>query len=109
MHLNRCLLLAGSLTALALILPGCVNRANTRLPSLGWNDANYERRSYEYHDPLPDREGGRGVERPRGYEIPRNETRRAIERKMNASATSPDGQDFGTPEPVGRYSDTVQQ
>lgn len=62
-----------------LLLGGCISSQNTRMPTLAYGDPKAERRSYDYHDPLPDRDSGPLVERPRGAERQRSEPRRTME------------------------------
>ena len=62
----------------AALMAGCISPQNTRLPTLRPSSA--ERESYVYHDPLPDREAGPAIDRPRGFERQRSEPRRTLER-----------------------------
>ena len=68
------------LAGCAALLAGCVSPQNTRLPTLGYGDPRAERQSYVYHNPLPERESGPAIERPRGFEFQRAEPRRTLER-----------------------------
>jgi hypothetical protein len=61
-------------------LSGCAMNPDTRLPSLGWNDARAERVAAEYHDPLPEADVGPNTSaRPRGFTTARSEPRRTLE------------------------------
>ncbi len=72
-----CLLAAG------LLLPGCLTPINTRLPSLVPSHPSVEKRSYERHDPFPDRWLGPDTQvRPRGFNNQRTEPRRALEERL---------------------------
>jgi hypothetical protein len=64
-----------------LLATGCVSPQNTRFPTLGWNrDSSSERQSYTYHNPLPDPNLAKEIERPRGFENQRAEPRLTQER-----------------------------
>jgi hypothetical protein len=91
----------------AMACTGCLNPAYTRLPTLSWNPADVELRSYEFHDPLPDRDMAREVERPRGFGTPRAEPRRILERSMSPAPYGSDGAPIRQPPPLGRYSNAV--
>ena len=99
-RLSQCLMCALCLVA------GCVNPTRTRLPSLGYGDPRAERQSYNIHDPLPERDIGPMVERPREFARERTEPRRTIERRANISG-------FGATDPTAygggraRVSQTV--
>lgn len=68
------------LMAGALLLGGCINARNTRLPTLGYGDPQSERDSYALHDPLPERESGPAMSiRPNGFDRNRTEPRRVLE------------------------------
>src|SRR5690348_57086 len=88
----------------AALLVGCVNSRNTRLPTLGWGDTKAEARSYNYHDPLAERETGPFVERPRGMERQRPEARRVIE--TYEQTVDPAGYKVTAPQ-AARYPDSV--
>jgi hypothetical protein len=64
----------------AALCAGCISPQYTRLPSLRPSSTAAERNSYVYHDPLPDREAGPAIERPRGFERQRSEPTRTLER-----------------------------
>ena len=65
----------------AALMAGCISSQYTRLPTLRPSSAvGAERESLVYHDPLPDREAGPPIDRPRGFERQRSEPRRTIER-----------------------------
>src|SRR5579872_2451630 len=68
------------LAGCAALLAGCITPQNTRLPTLGYGDPRAERQSYTYANPLPDRESGPAIERPRGFEFQRAEPVRSQER-----------------------------
>ena len=64
------------LAGCALLVAGCLTPQNTRFPTLGWNpNARQERQSYTYHNPLPDPNLAKEIERPRGFENQRAEPR----------------------------------
>jgi hypothetical protein len=73
---HRLLLIAACTCACA----GCISPRTTRLPSF-WPSAPYaESQSYQRRDPFPDQDLGPTLfSRPRGYEEPRAEARRAAE------------------------------
>ncbi len=86
------------------LLTGCVSSQHTRLPSLAYNRPDVERRSYEYHDPSPDREAGPEIERPRGFERQRAEPRRINERAGNVTSA---GVQSGLSPSAARYPNSV--
>ena len=69
------------LVACAMLLTGCNLSSHTRLPTLAASDPRAERNSYEYYDPIPERETAPTVERPRGFERERSLPTRANERR----------------------------
>lgn len=90
---------------LAVLLGGCASQ-HTRLPSLAFGSPDMERRSYEYHNPLPERESGRSIEAPRGFELDRSEPRRAIQRAVSPTGYAPDGS-IGLSPSASRYPQSV--
>lgn len=84
-----------------LLLTGCSSR-NTRMPSLAYGDPKTERRSYDYHDPLPESMEGPFVERPRDAMRQRAEPRRAIEHYNSISGVEGD-----TEPSAARYPNVV--
>ena len=96
------------LLAAAALLAGCVNPQNTRLPTLGYRDPRVERQSYEYHDPLPERETAKAIEVPRGFEFQRPEARRTLEKaRMTEGITGTGGTSDGMSPSASRYPDSV--
>ncbi len=92
----------------AALLAGCVNSQNTRLPRLGYNDPRVERQSYVYHNPLPERESARDIERPRGFEFQRTEPVRTQERaRITEGITGAGGTSEGLSPSASRYPDSV--
>jgi hypothetical protein len=73
------------------------------MPTLAYSDPQSERRSYEFHDPLPESQVGPLVERPREAIRQRSEPRRTIDHTpfeyRRLSADMP---------PVSRYPDVVR-
>jgi hypothetical protein len=66
----------------AVLLAGCISPQNTRFPTLGWNpNSQAERQSYTYHNPLPDPNLAKEIERPRGFENQRAEPQLSKERR----------------------------
>ncbi|MFN6105659.1 MAG: hypothetical protein ACK5EA_14610 [Planctomycetaceae bacterium] len=90
----------------ALVLVGCVSSQHTRLPTLGYNRPDVERKSYEYFDPAPDRDAGPAIERPRGFETQRSEPRRIREAAGNQTAS---GVRSGLRPSAAKYPDSVVQ
>jgi hypothetical protein len=90
----------------ALVLMGCVSSQHTRLPTLGYNRPDVERKSYEYFDPAPDRNAGPAIERPRGFETQRSEPRRIREAAGNQTAS---GVRSGLRPSAAKYPDSVVQ
>lgn len=85
----------------ALLMAGCVTAENTRMPSLAYNpDTRAERRSYDYHDPLPEGNVGPLVERPREAMRQRSEPRRTMEHNIRPMSGS-------LPPSTARYPDVV--
>lgn len=71
------------LPAGCLLLAGCLNPALTRLPALHPGHPQVEKRSFERHDPFPDRLMGPDTEvRPREFNEQRTEPRRALEERL---------------------------
>lgn len=76
--MNRACLAAGCLLA-----AGCFNPAFTRLPMLDPGQPQVEKRSYERHDPFPDRLSAPDTQvRPREFNGQRTEPRRALEERL---------------------------
>lgn len=90
---------------MTVLLAGCMSQ-HTRMPTLAYGDPSMERRSYEYHNPLPERESGRAIEAPRGFEFDRSEPRRAIQRAGAPGGFTPDGSSGLSPS-ASRYSQSV--
>lgn len=90
----------------AVAMAGCVSSQHTRLPTLGYNRPDVERRSYEFHDPAPDREAGPEIERPRGFERQRAEPRRIMEQYSNQSGS---GVQSGLRPSAAKYPNSVTQ
>ena len=97
------------LLASLLLLSGCISRETTRLPSLAAGDPRAERRAYEFHDPLPEREiGGQLSDSlPRGFDLQRTESRRTLERSVNPVPYGADGASTGYPGTAFRYRNVV--
>jgi hypothetical protein len=71
------------LTIVCLLLAGCVNPAFTRLPTFDAGHPFVEKRSFERHDPFPDRLDGPDTQvRPREFNDQRTEPRRALEERL---------------------------
>ena len=82
----RCVML----TAGCLLLAGCLNPARTRIPTFEAGHPRVEKRSFERHDPFPDRLTGPDMEvRPRSFNNQRTEPRRALEERLFQGTTSP--------------------
>ena len=98
------------LTTGCLLLAGCVNPALTRLPTFEAGHPFVEKRSYERHDPFPDRLIGPDTQvRPRDFNDQRAEPRRALEEQMFQGAkpgtnTLPETEDLRG----SRYRDSVR-
>lgn len=80
---------------------GCITPWNTRLPTVEPAPTTSEKFSFQRHDPFGDRDLGPEMwVRPRGYEAPRPEARRAAELKIfrgyNAPANPPPAQSGST-------------
>ncbi|MBX3443074.1 MAG: hypothetical protein KF774_11770 [Planctomyces sp.] len=70
---------------LPLVLTGCFNPFNTRLPTLASRGSEYERRESQIQDPYPDRDLGPDTGfRPREFNDQRNEVQRAKDRAYSA-------------------------
>ena len=81
----------GLLLAMAM-LGGCLSPHTTRLPSLGFQNSEVEKRSYELHDPYPDElSGPETITRPRSFSKQRTENRRTFEQKMFEGNGIPQG------------------
>lgn len=93
---------AGCLALLLAALPlaGCISSQNTRMPSLAYGDPRADRRSYDYHDPLPESQVGPFVERPREAVRQRSEPRRTMEHAITPMSGS-------LPQSTARYPDVV--
>ena len=92
----------------ALLVAGCISPQNTRLPNLAFGDPRAERATYSYHDPLPERDPGAQMSaRPRGFEIPRTQSRQARERNPDIGPLFPDGSAAAVPQ-ASRYGQIVQ-
>lgn len=66
-----------------LLLGGCINAQNTRMPTLAVGDPRATRQGYQVHDPLPDIHDGGGYMNdavPRGFDRQRTEPRQAADR-----------------------------
>lgn len=75
---------------------GCMSPQYTRYPTLAFGDSRSEKRAYEFHDPLPERESGPVTNaRPRGFELDRSEPRRAAQRKSSPSPFDETGAPVG--------------
>ena len=71
------------LTIGCLLQWGCFNPALTRLPAFNAGHPLVEKRSYERHDPFPDRLNGPDTQvRPRDFNDQRSESRRALEERL---------------------------
>ena len=91
-----------------LLLAGCISPQRTRMPSFAYGDPNAERRSFELHDPLPERDSGPlAGALPRGFDVQRAEPRRTLENFHNPLGTNPDGSAAAAP-PSARYVRTVE-
>jgi hypothetical protein len=91
---------------LAVLLGGCLSPQYTRLPSLTYGSPEMERRSLSVHNPLPERESGRAIEAPRGFELERSEPRRTTERFVAPTGYAPDGSPGLSPS-ASRYPQSV--
>lgn len=67
----------------AVLVCGCLNPFTTKLPSVHPRHPEAEKKSYQLHDPYPSEElGPETLSRPRGFDVPRSEQRRALESQM---------------------------
>lgn len=66
-----------------LMLSGCLSPWTTRFPTAQPRHPLVEKKSYEFHDPFPERAAAPDTEnRPRGFENARAAPRRAVEGAM---------------------------
>ena len=76
------------LAATCLLMTGCFSDAFTRLPEFGNGQPQVEKRSYERHDPFPDKLSAPDMQvRPREFSNQRSEPRRALEEKLFQGTT----------------------
>lgn len=90
----------------AVALAGCVSSQRTRLPTVGYNRPDVERRSYEVHDPSPDHDAGPAIERPRGFDQQRAEPRRIMEQSVNQTSA---GVQSGLRPSAAKYPNSVTE
>jgi hypothetical protein len=97
------------LAGCAVLLAGCISPQNTRVPTLGYNpDARAERQSYTYLNPLPERETGPAIERPRFYEFSRAEPKRSQDRSaITDEILNNGGANVGSSPSASRYPQSV--
>ena len=88
-----------AIAAIAFATSGCINPMLTRLPTWWVNHPTAESRAYQQQDPFPDPDIGPDVlSRPRGYERPRTESRKAAElRLLYGSPNTPENVPGGYP------------
>ena len=82
-----------------LLLGGCINAQNTRMPTLAVGDPRATRQSYQVADPLADIHPGGGFMNdavPRGFDRPRTEPRQAADRAASVGYTP---RSWGNPNP----------
>ena len=74
--------------AACLLVAGCFNSGLTRLPTFASGQPQVEKRSFERHDPFPDRLSAPDMQvRPRGFSHQRTEPRRALEEQLFQGTT----------------------
>jgi len=101
--------LRNGLIGCLLLAAGCISPQNTRFPTLGWNrDSRSERQSYTYHNPLPDPNLAKEIERPRGFENQRAEPRLSQDRSaITDDITGTSGSSVGSNPAASRYPASV--
>jgi hypothetical protein len=106
--MNRVMRRVG-LVGCAALLAGCISPQSTRLPSLSYNrDVRSERQSYNYLYPLADPSGQGYQTAQRGFEYPRAEPRRALEKDETTRAIlGTSGVNTGLSPAVSRYPASV--
>jgi hypothetical protein len=71
------------LLLMSLVTTGCFNPAITRLPEVAAGQPQVEKRSFERHDPFPDRALGPDMQvRPRAYNDQRTVPRKSLEERL---------------------------
>lgn len=96
--------------ATCLLMTGCFSDAFTRLPAFGNGQPQVEKRSFERHDPFPDKMSAPDMQvRPREFSNQRSEPRRALEEKLFQGTTGNDPFQSGSPDLRGsQYRDSVR-
>jgi hypothetical protein len=96
------------LAGCAALMAGCISARDTRFPSLNWNpNSRAERQSYTYHNPLPDPNLAKEIERPRGFENQRAEPRLSQEQKAITDDITGNGSPSTANPSASRYPASV--
>jgi hypothetical protein len=98
------------LAVICLLMAGCFSDKFTRLPAFETGQPQVEKRSFERHDPFPDRLSAPDTQvRPRGFDNQRTEPRRALEEMLFQGTTDNGEFPFGRPDLRGsQYRDSVR-